>query len=76
MVGPHDTILVEPMSPEALKAQKKRNLWLALGLVVFVILVGTMTAIRIGDANLSKDGGFYFTGSMEPVEDGQGAADQ
>ena len=33
---------------EARKAQKRRNLWLALALAAFVILVGLTTIMRLG----------------------------
>ena len=38
----------QELSEEARKAQKRRNLWLAAALVVFVILVGVTTMMRLG----------------------------
>lgn len=58
---------------EQLAAQKRRNRWLALALVTFVILVGTTTAIRLQSVDLSKSEGLYFDGSMDP---GSGSADE
>ncbi len=52
-------------SAEELAAQKSRNRWIALALVIFVVLVGTTTAIRIQSADLSTEGGFYFSGALE-----------
>ena len=34
--------------PRAIKARKRRNIWLALALFTFVVLMGVGTAIRIG----------------------------
>lgn len=50
------------LSPEENAARKKRNLWLALALLGFVVLVGATTAIRISEAG-AKDG-MYFSGYM------------
>lgn len=57
-----DTFEVVALTPEQLAARKKRNLWLALALVGFVVLVGATTAIRISE-NGAKDG-MYFSGYM------------
>jgi hypothetical protein len=38
---------VQQMDPEALKARKKRNLWLGLALAGFVVLVMVITMIRL-----------------------------
>ncbi|MEM5517384.1 hypothetical protein WNY37_10500 [Henriciella sp. AS95] len=43
-----------------LAAQKKRNLWLAVALFAFVIIVGLTTVIRLGEADLGEDGGIYW----------------
>ncbi len=58
--------MTEVPSPEILRlaAQKRRNLWLALALVVFVVLVGVTTTLRIQDADFSGENGFYFSGKM------------
>ena len=37
-----------PPNDDARKAQKRRNLWLALALVTFVVLVAATTVIRLG----------------------------
>lgn len=55
----------QPQTPpqldeQALKARKRRNIWLALALFAFVILVGVTTMIRLGDADLGADGGLYW----------------
>jgi hypothetical protein len=57
-----ETFKVIDLSPEAKVARKKRNIWLALSLLGFVMLVGTTTAIRISETG-SKDG-MYFSGYM------------
>lgn len=36
------------MDAAAIKAMKRRNMWLALALFAFVVLMGVGTAIRIG----------------------------
>lgn len=60
----------------AIKARNRRNMWLALGLVAFVVLMGVGTAIRISQgAGVSAcEGSFYWDmdsnscveGSAEP----------
>lgn len=45
-----------------LDARDRRNKWLAAALVLFVVLVAVTTAARLQNADLSKDGGFYFSG--------------
>ncbi|MEQ8559433.1 MAG: hypothetical protein RIB03_14030 [Henriciella sp.] len=55
----------EPLSPEARRARKKRNVWLALALFAFVILVALTTVIRLGDSDLGPDGGFYWRNDPE-----------
>jgi uncharacterized membrane protein len=35
------------LSPEELAARKRRNLWLAMGLVAFMVLVFTTTFLRM-----------------------------
>lgn len=57
--------VVTPRTADEIAAQKKRNLWLALALVTFVILVGLISAIRIGTSDMSKSDGMYFSGSLE-----------
>lgn len=50
---------VRPLSDDEAKARKRRNLWLALALVGFVILVGVITVVRLSQGiNMSPDGGF------------------
>ena len=50
----------QPLDAAALKARKRRNLWLGLALFGFVILVGVTTMIRLGDSDLGPDGGLYW----------------
>ena len=35
------------LSPEELRARKRRNLWIALGLVAFMVLVFSTTVLRM-----------------------------
>lgn len=35
------------LSPEELRARKRRNLWIALGLAAFMVLVFTTTVLRM-----------------------------
>ncbi len=59
------TLSVDPRSPEAVAAQKKRNIWLALALVAFVALVGITSAIRISNTDFSKTDGFYSKAAID-----------
>ncbi|MEO0982175.1 MAG: hypothetical protein AAFX03_05935 [Pseudomonadota bacterium] len=51
----------ERPDPEALKAQKRRNVWLALALFGFVILLGAVTMLRLGEAATDPEGGLYWS---------------
>ncbi|HPF22251.1 MAG TPA: hypothetical protein PK417_02170 [Hyphomonas sp.] len=44
------------------EAQKRRNLWLGLALLGFVLLVAITTFVRLGNSDMSK-GGFYYQNS-------------
>ena len=57
-----DAFEVVELSPEAVAARNNRNMWLAVALLGFVLLVGTTTAIRISETG-AKDG-MYFSGYM------------
>lgn len=35
------------LSPEELRARKRRNVWIALALVAFIVLVFTTTVLRL-----------------------------
>ena len=35
------------LSPEEVRARKRRNLWIALGLVAFIVLVFATTVLRL-----------------------------
>ena len=48
-----------------LKAQKRRNMWLACALVAFVAIVGVTTALRIQQTNFSGGDRLYFSGYMD-----------
>ncbi|MEO1475737.1 MAG: hypothetical protein AAFS13_05090 [Pseudomonadota bacterium] len=41
--------VTEQAEAERLAAQKKRNVWLAIALFAFVILVGLVSAIRLAE---------------------------
>lgn len=59
---------IVPTSPDAeaiLKAQKRRNLWLAIALVAFVAIVGVSTALRIQETDFSGGDRLYFTGYLD-----------
>ena len=54
------------LDPELrLKAQKRRNVWLALALVAFVVTVGVTTAVRIQETDFSGTDRLYFSGYMD-----------
>ena len=48
-----------------LKAQKRRNVWLAWSLVAFVVIVGLTTAIRIQETDFSGGDRLYFSGYLD-----------
>ena len=54
-----------PDAEMLLKAQKRRNAWLAVALVAFVVIVGVTTAIRIQETDFSGGDRRYFTGYMD-----------
>ncbi|MEL7057881.1 MAG: hypothetical protein AAGL09_16240 [Pseudomonadota bacterium] len=54
-----------PDAEMLLKAQKRRNAWLAVALVAFVVIVGVTTAIRIQETDFSGGDRLYFTGYMD-----------
>ena len=51
-----------------LKAQKRRNVWLAFALVGFVVIVGVSTAIRIQETDFSGGDRLYFSGYLDEAE--------
>ncbi len=48
------------LSDRELAARKRRNLWLALALFGFVILVGAVTVIRLSQTGMGPDQEFYW----------------
>jgi len=56
---------VPPDAEAVLKAQKRRNIWLAWALVAFVVIVGVTTAIRIQQSDLSGGDRLYFSGYLD-----------
>ena len=61
-----DEATVPSADPAAvLKAQKRRNAWLALALVAFVVIVGVTTAVRIQEADFSGGDRMYFSGYLD-----------
>ena len=59
---------VDEQSELQLKAQKRRNLWLAAALVGFVVIVGVSTAIRIQETDFSGGDRLYFSGYLDEAE--------
>ncbi|MEM9738336.1 MAG: hypothetical protein AAF829_00570 [Pseudomonadota bacterium] len=52
-------IEVRPLTDEEAKARGRRNVWLALALVAFVMLVLTITIVRLSQGiGAMADGGF------------------
>jgi len=37
------------LTPEELKARKRRNVWIALAITAFIVLVFLITMVRVGD---------------------------
>ncbi len=63
MTEPATTVVIDE---DALKkAQKRRNAWLALALVAFVVIVGVSTALRIQETDFSGGDRLYFSGYMD-----------
>ena len=61
-----DTVQIEARDQAAiLKAQKRRNAWLACALLAFVVIVGVSTALRIQQADFSGGDRLYFSGYMD-----------
>lgn len=59
---------IVPTLPDAeavMKAQKRRNLWLAIALVAFVAIVGVSTALRIQETDFSGGDRLYFSGYLD-----------
>ena len=49
---------IPPLSEEETTARSRRNLWLALALVGFVVLVLAITFVRLSQNSAMPDGGF------------------
>lgn len=56
---------IAPQDTARLQAQKRRNMWLALALVAFVVLVGVSTALRIQETDFTGGDRLYFSGYMD-----------
>ena len=37
------------LTPEEIKARKRRNVWIALSITAFIVLVFLITMVRVGD---------------------------
>lgn len=37
------------LTPEQIKARKRRNVWIALSITAFIVLVFLITMVRVGD---------------------------
>ena len=48
------------LTEQEVAARKRRNLWLALALFGFVILVGAVTMIRLSQTGMGPDQEFYW----------------
>ncbi len=48
------------LTPDELAARNRRNVWLALALVAFVLIVGAVTVIRISETGMGPDQEFYW----------------
>ena len=62
------TATVDEHAVLQLQARKRRNVWLALGLVGFVVIVGVSTAIRIQETDFSGGDRLYFSGYLDEAE--------
>ena len=57
VVAPVETVSNDVDSAERLAAQKRRNIWLALALFGFVIIVGLSSALRLAENVQRVSGG-------------------
>lgn len=62
------TLQTEADAEAILKAQKRRNVWLAWALIAFVVIVGVTTAIRIQQTDFSGGDRLYFSGYLDEAE--------
>jgi hypothetical protein len=65
----------EELATLQLKAQKRRNAWLAIALVGFVVIVGVSTAIRIQETDFTGGDRLYFSGYLDEAEKEQADRD-
>jgi hypothetical protein len=54
-------------TPEELRARKRRNLWIALGLVAFIVLVFATTVLRL-QQNQAADRALFEAQGQAPVQ--------
>ena len=62
------TATVDEHAVLQLQARKRRNVWLALALVGFVVIVGVSSAIRIQEPDFSGGDRLYFSGYLDEAE--------
>lgn len=53
-----------------LAAQKRRNIWLGLALLGFVVLVGAATLVRLSNSDPSKGSFYYHNDQSETPDEG------
>ncbi len=56
----HEEFRFVEISPEEQAARKRRNLWLALALVGFVLAVGAVTVVRLSQTGMGPDQELYW----------------
>jgi hypothetical protein len=54
----NEELEVRPLTAEEAKARGRRNIWLALALVAFVVMVLAVTVVRLSQNAGMPDGGF------------------
>ena len=65
-----DPIITEmTLSTDDVRARKRRNLWLALALLGFVILVGVVTAVRVQESFSDPCARMYLSGNMSDAQE-------
>jgi len=62
---PETETQTEPDAEAILKAQKRRNVWLAWALVAFVVIVGVSTVIRLQQSDFGGSDRLYFSGYLD-----------
>ena len=65
-----DPVVAEmALSADEVRARKRRNVWLALALLGFVVLVGVVTAVRVQESFSDPCARMYLSGNMSDAQE-------